>query len=95
MHMVNFKPDANVINNTWFVGRDAPIAFKDSAGNNVTTHRERNRQQPPLMDLIGLTDPISYADYEIALNDDKRKIRVLPLNLIRQFSEEYEAKLNV
>lgn len=90
MHEVTFKAS-----DTWFVGRNAPIAFKDSAGNNVTTYRERNRVQLPLVDPIGLTNAISYADYEIELNDDKRKIRVLPLNLIRQFSEEYEAKLNV
>ena len=83
MHVVEFKAS-----NTWFVGRDAPIAFKDSDGNNVTTHRRRASTS------IGLTTEISYADYEIELNDDKRKIRVLPVRLIRQFSEEYEKKLN-
>jgi len=82
MHAVKFKAS-----NTWFVGRDAPIAFKDSAGNNVTTHRKRTSTS------IVPTE-ISYADYEIGLNDDKRKIRVLPVKLIRQFSEEYEKKLN-
>lgn len=83
MRVVEFKAS-----NTWFVGRDAPIAFKDSDGNNVTTHRRRTNTS------IGLTTEISYADYEIGLNDDKRKIRVLPVRLIRQFSEEYEKKLN-
>ena len=83
MHQVKFKAS-----DTWFVGRDAPIAFKDSAGNNVTTYRKRTNTS------IGVTTEISYADYEIAANDDKRKIRVLPVRLIRQFSEEYEKKLN-
>lgn len=83
MHLVKFKAS-----DTWFVGRDAPIAFKDSAGNNVTTYRKRANTS------IGVTTEISYADYEIAANDDKRKIRVLPVRLIRQFSEEYEKKLN-
>lgn len=80
---VNFKSSA-----TWFTGREAPITFEDNAGNNVTFYRKRKGL------VAGTVSEISYATHLIEENDEKRKIRVLPASLIRDFAESYEETLN-
>ena len=71
---------------TWFTSRGAPIAFQDSSGNNVTFNKAKRSN-------VSVSE-ISYATHLIEENDKKSKIRVIPINLIREFSDVYKQTLN-
>jgi hypothetical protein len=78
--------------------REAPHHYEDSAGNPAYASRFINESDTsggvkPESSMINLT-PVSYLDYEISLNDERSRIRVVRPNMISRFAERYRELIN-
>jgi len=87
---VTFLPGISATNNryAWYVGREAPIDYVDQYGASKTTLDIRTGN------IVGNAIVTTYADHEIAENDDKARIRVLTPPVIRSFAEAFEEMIN-